>query len=117
LQSDTDDQDERWVKALREDVMEAQVELECDVAKREVTLRDIRDLKVGDVIPIEMPESNVITANGVPMFRVGMGQSRGHLAFKVNEMIDRSQAQNVSAQEFLKKNLAESKNEQEQSTP
>lgn len=117
LQSDTDDQDERWVKALREDVMEAQVELECDVAKRDVTLRDIRDLKVGDVIPIELPDSNVITANGVPMFRVGMGQSRGHLAFKVHEMIDRSQAQNVSAQEFLKKNLADSKKEQEQSTP
>lgn len=117
LQSDTDDQDERWVKALREDVMEARVDLECDVAKRKVTLRDIRDLKVGDVIPIEMPESNVITANGVPMFRVAMGQSRGHLAFKVNEMIDRSQAQNVSAQEFLKKNLSESKNDKEQSTP
>ena len=109
LQSDTDDQDERWVKALREDVMEARVDMECDVVRREVTLRDIRDLQVGDVIPIDMPEAQVVTANGVPMFRVEMGQSRGHLAFKVNEMIDRSQAQNVSAQEFLKKNLAKAK--------
>lgn len=111
LQSDTDDQDERWVKALREDVMEAKVDMECDVVRREVTLRDICELGVGDVIPVEMPEMQVVTANGVPMFRVEMGQSRGHLALKVNEMIDRSQAQNISAQEFLKKNINEAAGE------
>lgn len=109
LQSDTDDQDERWVKALREDVMEARVDLECKLVRREVTLRDIRDLKAGDVVPIEMPDMHLLTANGVPMFRVNMGQSRGKLAFKINKMVDRSQAQNVSAQEFLKNNAIENK--------
>src|SRR5437868_3846769 len=41
LQSDTDEQDERWVKALREDVLAAKVDLECDIVRREITLRDI----------------------------------------------------------------------------
>lgn len=99
LQSDTDEQDERWVKALREDVMDAAVDLECDIARRDITLRDIIDLKAGDVIPIEMPENHILTANGVPMFRTTLGQSRGHLALKVNEFIDRSNAQNVSVVE------------------
>ncbi|MFO1388001.1 flagellar motor switch protein FliM [Cellvibrio sp.] len=96
LQSDTDEQDERWVKALREDVLAAKVELECDVVRREITLRDIVDLKAGDVIPVEFPDFHVVTANGVPMFRTQLGQHRGNLALKIKEFIDRSNAQNVT---------------------
>ena len=96
LQSDSDEQDERWVKALREDVLAAKVELECDVVRREITLRDIVDLKAGDVIPIEFPDFHVFTANGVPMFRTQLGQHRGNLALKVKEFFDRSSAQNIT---------------------
>lgn len=99
LQSDSDEVDDRWVKALREDVMAARVDLECDVVRREITLRDIVDLKVGDVIPVEMPEFQVVTANGVPMFRTTLGQSRGNLALKINDFVDRSNAYNVTAAE------------------
>lgn len=96
LQSDSDEQDERWVKALREDVLAAKVNLECDVVRREITLRDIVDLKEGDIIPIEFPDFHVLTANGVPMFRTQLGQSRGNLALKIKEFIDRSGAQNIT---------------------
>lgn len=96
LQSDTDEQDERWVKALREDVLAAKVDLECDVVRREITLRDIVDLKAGDVIPIEFPDFHVLTANGVPMFKAQLGQSRGNLALKIKEFFDRSSAQNIT---------------------
>lgn len=97
LQTDTDEQDDRWVKALREDVMAATVDLECDLITRDVTLRDIVNLKAGDVIPIDMPDYHVVTANGVPMFRTSMGQSRENLALKINDFIDRSSAHNISA--------------------
>src|SRR5690554_7924175 len=63
LQSDSEEQDERWVKALREDVLSASVKLECELVRREIPLRDIVDLSVGDIIPIEMPEHQVVTAN------------------------------------------------------
>jgi flagellar motor switch protein FliM len=96
LQSDTDEQDERWVKALREDVLNAKVDMECDIARREIALRDIVDLKNGDVIPIEMPDYHVLTANGVPMFRTQLGQHNGNLALKVLEVIDRSNAYNIT---------------------
>jgi flagellar motor switch protein FliM len=92
LQSDTDERDDRWVRALREDVMAAEVSLECDIVRREVTLRDIVDLRAGDVIPIQMPETSVLTANGVPMFRVVMGRSKENLALKVVSIIDRKLA-------------------------
>lgn len=99
LQSDSDEQDERWVRALREDVLSAKVDLECDLVRREILLREIMDLKAGDVIPIEMPDLHVMTANGVPMFRVQLGQHRGNLAFKLQEFVDRSNAHNLTANE------------------
>lgn len=92
LQSDTDERDERWVRALREDVMAAEVDLECDIVRREVTLRDIVDLRPGDVIPIQMPDSSLLTANGVPMFRVVLGRSKENLALKIVGIVDRKQA-------------------------
>lgn len=96
LQSDSDEQDERWVRALREDVVAAKVDLECDVVRREITLRDILDLKAGDIIPVELPDYHVVTANGVPMFRTQLGQHNGNLALKIREFIDRSNAYNVT---------------------
>jgi flagellar motor switch protein FliM len=96
LQTDSDDQDDRWGKALREDVLEATVNLECDIVRRKITLRDIVNLKKGDVIPIEFPDFHVLTANGLPMFKTQLGQSRGNLALKVKELFDHSKAQNKS---------------------
>lgn len=90
LQSDSDDRDERWVYALKEDVMEARVDLECDIVKREIDLRKIVNLKEGDIIPITMPDFQVVTANGVPMFKANVGQSNSNLALRLVEFIDRS---------------------------
>ncbi len=103
LQTDTDDLDDRWSVALRNDVMEAKVDLECEIASQKITLRDIMNMKAGDVVPIEMPEFQIVTANRVPMFRSEMGQSNGNLALKVNELIDRSVFQNVSTMPELAK--------------
>lgn len=93
LQSDSDDRDERWQSALREDVMDAMVDIECEVATVELTLRDLVELKDGDVIPMEMPPHQVVTANSIPMFRSTMGQFDGRLALKVLENIERPKLQ------------------------
>lgn len=95
LQTDTDERDERWVRALREDVMAAEVNLECDIVKREVSLRDIVDLRAGDVIPIHMPESSELTANGIPVFDVTLGRVRENLALKVTKVIKRANGRAV----------------------
>ena len=69
--------------------MDADVDLECDIAQRDINLRDIVELRPGDVIPITLPEEHVLTANGIPMFKVNLGQCGEHLALKVSEQIVR----------------------------
>lgn len=83
MQSDVDDIDDRWIGALQEDIKGARVTLNCRIAEREVPLRDILDLQVGDVIPIDMSETVQLTANGIPIFNTKVGSSKGNLALQV----------------------------------
>lgn len=88
LQTDVDDIDDRWIKSLREGILNATVNIDCKVAEKEVPLRDIIDLKEGDVIPMEMPGDLVLTANGIPMMLAKLGQSKGNMALQVVEKIN-----------------------------
>ncbi|MEK1836407.1 MAG: flagellar motor switch protein FliM [Pseudomonas sp.] len=89
FQSDLDDQDERWINALRQDVLDVDVPIGATVARRQLRLRDILHMQPGDVIPVEMPEEMIMRANGVPAFKVKMGSHKGNLALQVIEPIER----------------------------
>ena len=89
LQTDVDDIDERWVNSLREDVMSASVDLDCTVAEKTISLRDIIDLEEGDVIPVDMPDTLKLFANGVPVFNAKLGTSKNNLALQIINRIDR----------------------------
>jgi len=83
VQSDVDEQDDRWVKALRADIMDANVSIDMTVAKRQISLRDILEMEAGDVIPVEIPDALTLRANGIPIFKCKLGVSRQNLAVKV----------------------------------
>ncbi|TWI53915.1 flagellar motor switch protein FliM [Pseudomonas duriflava] len=87
FQSDVDDQDERWVKALREDLLDIRVPLQATVVRRQLRLRDILHMQPGDVIPVDLPEEMLMRANGMPTFKVKMGSKRGNLALQIIEPV------------------------------
>jgi flagellar motor switch protein FliM len=86
--NDSDVRDNRWELALKENMKDARVDLNCVVADTEVSLREVIDLAVGDIIPIEAPDP-VLLANDVPLFRVRMGSLKGNLALQVLKKIPR----------------------------
>jgi flagellar motor switch protein FliM len=83
MQSDVDEHDERWGKALKEQIKHATVDFTCDIFERVITLRDVVDLEEGDIIPVDMPETVILKANGVPMFNTRLAMSNGNLALRV----------------------------------
>lgn len=87
VQSDRDDTDDRWLESLREEVKTAPVGLSCTLADTELSLRDVLDMKAGDVIPLEIPDLVTLSAEGVPVFRGKYGVSRGNMAVKVMEQV------------------------------
>jgi len=87
VQADVEDSDDRWMESLQEGIRYASVPISCRVAERKITLREILNFKAGDVIPIEIPENSVLTANGIPVFEAGIGASNDHLALKIKRRI------------------------------
>ncbi len=89
FQSDVDDQDERWSKAIREDILDVRVPISSTVVQAQLKLRDILKMQPGDVIPVEMPERMLLRASGVPTFKVQLGSHRGNLALQVLGSVER----------------------------
>lgn len=92
VQSDIGDQDERWMKSLREEIMGAKVELKGKLCQRNMRLTELAKLKKGDIIPIEMPDTVLMLANGIPAFRGKLGEANGNLALQVVSKVERPES-------------------------
>ena len=91
MQKEESHEDERWQQALQRETMFAKLPINLTVAKREVTLADIVELRAGDIIPVDIAESLQLRANRVPIFNCKLGTSRGNLAVKILDKIDHSE--------------------------
>lgn len=92
VQSDKEDTDMRWSKALRDEIMDVPVELSTKFIDVELPLSEIMELESGDIIPIEMPEHVTVLIENLPSFRAKLGRSRDNLALKIVEKIKRPES-------------------------
>jgi len=83
LQTDVDEKDDRWGTVLRRDIMNADIELNANVVEQQISLRDIVNLREGDILPVEMSDQITLRANGIPLFDSQLGVSNGHIALKI----------------------------------
>ncbi|SKA21748.1 flagellar motor switch protein FliM [Novilysobacter spongiicola] len=83
LQSDRVERDEGWTRAMRAQLQEAEVELSSAIAHRQISLRELCRLKVGDVIPIDLPETVTLQVEQTPLFTGSFGTHNGRNAIKV----------------------------------
>jgi flagellar motor switch protein FliM len=90
VQTDRDDVDHRWLQSLREEIMAVNTPIDATLVEKDITVSDILTMKVGDIIPIEMPESILVKTGGLPSFRAKYGISRGRAALKITDLIDRT---------------------------
>ncbi len=87
VQSDRNEVDERWTRSLREEMKSAQVELSALLTQVDISLKDLRRLKPGDIIPVELPDAVTVFAEDVPVFRGRYGASGGNAAIKLTKHI------------------------------
>lgn len=79
--------DKRWVKLMRQQIQAAEVELVADLAKKQLTLHQILDLKVGDVIPMAMQEEVEAVVDNIPVMRCKYGSFNGQYALRVQKLL------------------------------
>lgn len=89
VQSDRVDKDDRWAVALKEDFKTAELSLQSFLSHVTLKVRDILRLKEGDIIPIDMPESVVVKAEGIPVYRGVYGESNELAAIKLTERVEK----------------------------
>jgi len=87
MQADRAEADERWVSQMTQQVQDAEVELVANLGHTAVTLRQIQDLKIGDVVSLDLPDAVVAEVDGVPMFQCKYGQRDGQMALKVERVL------------------------------
>ncbi|MFN3987475.1 MAG: flagellar motor switch protein FliM [Rhodocyclaceae bacterium] len=83
MQSDHLTQDNRWINLLTRQLQSAEVELLCNLGTARVTLRDIVNMRVGDVIPINVPDNVVAEVDGIPVLETQYGVRNRRYAIKV----------------------------------
>ncbi|HHQ42132.1 MAG TPA: flagellar motor switch protein FliM [Chromatiales bacterium] len=89
VQSDRTEADERWAEALRYGVRDSLVELTSTLVETTLSLREVMELKPGDIITVDLPEEVELRAEGVPLFRGVYGIANGKHAVKITARVER----------------------------
>lgn len=92
VQSDKEDTDMRWSKALRDEIMDVPVALNTKFLNVDLPLNQVMELQAGDIIPIEMPDHITVLIENLPTFRAQLGRSRDNIALKIKEKIKRPES-------------------------
>lgn len=83
--SDRGEVDGRWQESLRQEIMRSEVTLNSKLIEKEMLISDVIELKQGDVIPIDMPDSVLLEVENVPVYRGKLGLSDGNYAVEIIE--------------------------------
>ncbi len=87
ISSDSGEVDGSWQAALRAEVLRAEVNVNSLLVEKNMSIRDVMRLKKGDVIPIDMPDTVVLKAEGIPVFEGKVGTSDGNYAIQIIDKV------------------------------
>jgi len=83
------ERDERWSGSLRDEVLDAEIELSSNLVETRIRIGDFLKLRPGDVIPIDLPELVTLGADDVALFHARFGTAGGNNAVRVVEAVGR----------------------------
>ena len=87
MQSDQLSSDQRWIVMLRKQLKDAEVEIAAQLATTTISLGQVLKLKVGDILPITIPETLIASVDDIPLMECRYGQQGGQFALKIERFI------------------------------
>jgi flagellar motor switch protein FliM len=87
MQSDSVSSDNRWINLLTRQVQDAAVELVVTLGEGSLTLGGLNNLKVGDIIPITIPETVHAEVDGIPVLECRYGIQGGRYALRIERFM------------------------------
>jgi flagellar motor switch protein FliM len=87
LQGEALEVDKRWIRLMTQQIQIAEVELIATLGTGRASFDDILNMKVGDIIPLNVPETIQATVDGVPVMDCTYGVLNGQYALKVEKLL------------------------------
>jgi flagellar motor switch protein FliM len=87
LQGTSMQADARWVNFFSEQLQTTEVKLVANLTHAEMTVRQLLEVKVGDVVSINIPNSITANVEGIPVLECGYGVHNGQYALKVKKVL------------------------------
>jgi flagellar motor switch protein FliM len=94
MQGEGMEPDKRWPRTLSKQIQSAEVEITARFTTIPMTLRQMLEMRVGDMVRIDMPKTVPAMVDGVPLFECKYGNSNGKYAVKVERIVAVTQREN-----------------------
>ncbi|HVY63524.1 MAG TPA: FliM/FliN family flagellar motor switch protein [Gammaproteobacteria bacterium] len=78
---------QRWRNGLRAQLENTSLDLTTVFLETDISMRELLQMKPGDILPIEMPKTAVLRSGSRPLLRGKFGRSRGYNAVSVLEAV------------------------------
>jgi len=95
MPGDQSEPDRRWVRSLAQQVQSAEVDLVARLGTARLRLKDLIDLKPGDVLPVDIPDTILGEIDSVPVMECKYGILNGRYALRIERMLRPDQDANV----------------------
>ena len=100
LQGEVLGADKRWVKLMTQQVQAAEIEIVADLAKTKMHLGDVLNMKVGDVIPLNIAEAIEAQVDGVPVMLCKYGMFNGQYALRVEKLLRSNSTEYIKGEPY-----------------
>ena len=87
MQGETLEVDKRWLRLLRQQLQTAEVELVAEFGTAKTNIEGLLQMKVGDIIPLTVPERIEGKVDGVPIMECSYGRSHGQYALRIERLV------------------------------
>lgn len=78
--------DQRWSQQLSRQVRSADIDVVAEFARIPSNIRELMRMKVGDILPVDVPQTVIAHVDGVPLMECGYGVFNGQYALRVQNM-------------------------------
>lgn len=92
--------DKRWVRLMTQQIQSAEVELVAHLGGSKLHLNEILNMKVGDVIPLQISEEIEARVDGVPVMQCRYGVSNNQYALRVEKLLRANSTEYVKGEVY-----------------
>lgn len=92
--------DKRWVRLMTQQIQSAEVELVAQLGGSKLHLSEILNMKVGDVIPLQISDEIEARIDGVPIMQCRYGVSNSQYALRVEKLLRANSTEYVKGETY-----------------